>query len=66
MGEAVTALDARAATAVATLGARHVSVLEDDWTVSTDDGSWASHWEHTVAITEEGSWVLTALDDLRL
>lgn len=51
---------------MATLGARHVSVLEDDWTVSTDDGSWASHWEHTVAITEEGPWVLTALDDLRL
>jgi methionyl aminopeptidase len=51
---------------MATLGARHVSVLEDDWTVTTDDGSWASHWEHTVAITEEGPWVLTALDDLRL
>ena len=40
----------------------HVHTLDDDWTVVTDDKSWASHWEHTVAITEDGPWVLTALD----
>ncbi|WIX79991.1 type I methionyl aminopeptidase [Amycolatopsis carbonis] len=34
--------------------------LEDGWTVVTADGSRASHWEHTVAITEDGPWVLTA------
>lgn len=45
-----------------TLGERHVHTLDDDWTVVTDDNSWASHWEHTVAITEDGPWVLTALD----
>jgi methionyl aminopeptidase len=45
-----------------TLGGRHVHTLDDDWTVSTDDGSFASHWEHTVAITEAGPWVLTAQD----
>ena len=45
-----------------TLGARHVHTLSDDWTVVTDDGSRASHWEHTVAITEDGPWVLTAHD----
>jgi methionyl aminopeptidase len=28
----------------------------------TDDGTKASHWEHTVAITEDGPWVLTAHD----
>jgi len=43
-------------------GARHVHTLSDNWTVVTDDGSRASHWEHTVAITESGPWVLTALD----
>lgn len=48
------------------LGSRDVDVLEDDWTVVTLDGSVASHWEHTVAITEDGPWVLTALDDVRL
>jgi methionyl aminopeptidase len=45
-----------------TLGGRHVHTLDDNWTVVTDDHSWASHWEHTVAITDEGPWVLTALD----
>jgi methionyl aminopeptidase len=37
--------------------------LEDGWTVITADGSRAAHWEHTVAITDDGPWVLTALED---
>lgn len=45
-----------------TAGSPDVHTLEDEWTVCTDDGSWASHWEHSVAITDEGPWVLTALD----
>jgi methionyl aminopeptidase len=36
--------------------------LEDGWTVITKDGSRAAHFEHTVAITPEGPWVLTAED----
>jgi methionyl aminopeptidase len=36
--------------------------LADGWTVVTADGSRAAHFEHTVAITEEGPWVLTAED----
>jgi methionyl aminopeptidase len=44
------------------LGERHVHTLADNWTVVTDDSSMAAHWEHTVAITENGPWVLTALD----
>lgn len=43
-------------------GSRHTRVLGDDWTVVTTDGSRASHWEHTVAVTPEGPWVLTAID----
>lgn len=43
-------------------GSRHTRTLEDDWTVVTQDGHRACHWEHTVAITPEGPWVLTALD----
>ncbi len=35
---------------------------EDDWTVRTDDGSWAAHFEHTFTVTRDGTWVLTALD----
>jgi methionyl aminopeptidase len=45
-----------------TLGSPETRVLDDDWTVVTTDGSRASHWEHTVAVTDGGLWVLTALD----
>ena len=37
-------------------------VEEDDWTVSTLDGSPGSHWEHSVAVHDGGIWVLTAPD----
>ena len=43
-------------------GTRHTRTLADVWTVVTADGARASHWEHTVALTDEGPWVLTALD----
>ncbi|MDW6060688.1 type I methionyl aminopeptidase [Streptomyces sp. FXJ1.4098] len=44
------------------LGTAKTHVLSDDWTVKTDDGTWSSHWEHSVALTEEGPLVLTAVD----
>jgi methionyl aminopeptidase len=43
-----------------TAGSAETRTLDDDWTVVTEDGSRAVHWEHTVAITEDGPWVLTA------
>jgi methionyl aminopeptidase len=43
-------------------GKRQTAVLDDDWTVVTADGSLAAHFEHTVAITQAGPWVLTAED----
>lgn len=49
-----------------TLGSREVCVLSDGWTVITEDHRWAAHWEHTVAVTQEGPWVLTAIDEVRL
>ena len=48
-----------------TRGGRHVAELDDGWTVVTTDGSRAAHFEHTVAITPEGPWVLTARDEER-
>jgi methionyl aminopeptidase len=45
-----------------TLGTKQTTVLEDDWTVVTTDGSWSAHFEHTFTLTEHGAWVLTALD----
>ena len=45
-----------------TLGDPEVTELADGWTVVTLDGQPAAHWEHTVAVTPDGPWVLTALD----
>lgn len=43
-------------------GAFAVSVLSNDWTVVTKDGSLSAHFEHTVAITPNGPVILTALE----
>ncbi len=45
-----------------TLGSAETVVLDDGWTVVTQDGSRAAHWEHSVAVTDAGIWVLTASD----
>jgi methionyl aminopeptidase len=42
-----------------TAGGPDVHALDDGWSISTDDGSLAAHFEHTVAITAEGPRVLT-------
>ena len=47
---------------MATLGGPEVELLADEWTVVTADRQQASHWEHTVAVTPDGPWVLTAAD----
>lgn len=43
-----------------TLGTTKTVVLEDGWTVVTADGTRAAHWEHTVAVTEDGPRILTS------
>jgi methionyl aminopeptidase len=43
-----------------TMGDWKTRVLADDWTVVTADGSLAAHFEHTIAVTEDGLEVLTA------
>lgn len=45
------------------LGSAQTRLLDDEWTVVTADGTLSAHWEHTVAITDEGPWVLTARSD---
>jgi methionyl aminopeptidase len=44
------------------LGRAQTRLLDDGWTVVSADGSPAAHFEHTVAITADGPWVLTAAD----
>lgn len=45
-----------------TLGRAATTVLDDDWTVVTSDSKVACHWEHTITVTKNGIWVLTAED----
>lgn len=45
------------------LGTARTRTLDDGWTVETADGRWSAHWEHTVAVTPDGPWVLTARSD---
>lgn len=42
-------------------GTYHCKTLADDWTVVTADGSLSAHFEHTVALTEDGPEILTRL-----
>lgn len=44
-----------------TLGRHEAFLAPDDWTVVTRDGSLAAHFEHTIAVTESGPQILTAL-----
>ncbi|MGX8178726.1 type I methionyl aminopeptidase [Exiguobacterium sp. RIT452] len=41
------------------VGKRYVRTLSDNWTVVTVDGSMCAHFEHTIAITDEGYEILT-------
>ena len=43
------------------LGKADVYVVDDDWGVKTVDGSLTAHYEHTIAITEDGYQILTTL-----
>ena len=44
------------------IGTSESHVLDDDWTVVSADGSRGAHWEHSIAVHEDGIWVLTATD----
>lgn len=44
-------------------GTHEVRILKDGWTVKTRDGRASSHFEHTIAVTEDGPRVLTAAED---
>lgn len=44
------------------MGSPEITVLDDHWTAITKDGKWSAHFEHTVAITNNGPDVLTRWD----
>ena len=41
------------------LGTARIGILDDDWTVVTEDGKPAAHYEHTVLVTKDGYEILT-------
>jgi methionyl aminopeptidase len=45
------------------LGTKDTIELEDEWTVITADRQHSAHWEHTIAITDEGPFILTSRGD---
>jgi methionyl aminopeptidase len=66
-GEAGTGLELRPGLVLAiepmmTQGGPKVKILGDGWTVVTADGKLAAHFEHTIAVTEDGPRVLTLRD----
>ncbi|MGZ0711750.1 type I methionyl aminopeptidase (plasmid) [Coraliomargarita sp. W4R53] len=44
------------------IGDQETYIEDDDWTVTTLDGTAGSHWEHSIALHDDGVWVLTAAD----
>jgi methionyl aminopeptidase len=44
-------------------GGHETRILKDQWTVASRDGKLTAHFEHTVAVTENGPWILTLVDD---
>jgi methionyl aminopeptidase len=44
-----------------TAGGYEVELKEDGWTAVTRDGSWAAHFEHSVAITKNGPDILSKI-----
>ena len=47
-----------------TLGSPDIGILEDDWTIVTQDGLPAAHYEHTVLVTKDGYEILTPRSDI--
>ncbi|NSW53525.1 MAG: type I methionyl aminopeptidase [Anaerolineae bacterium] len=45
------------------VGTPHTYTLDDQWTVASIDGSLTAHFEHSVAVTEDGPMILTLLGD---
>ena len=46
------------------IGSHEIAVLDDDWTVVTIDGSWAAHYENTIAVTDGEPEILTMAEDI--
>ena len=49
------------------LGTADIYMLDDEWTIKTDDGKPAAHYEHTILVTKDGYEILTPrLDNIKM
>ena len=44
------------------MGTPEITILDDKWTAVTKDGKWSAHFEHTVAVLEDGPEIITRWD----
>jgi methionyl aminopeptidase len=58
-GQKLRAGDVLAVEPMTCAGSAETTVLDDGWTVVTVDGSLSAHWEHTIAVTDDGPEILT-------
>lgn len=58
-GKRLSAGDVLAVEPMVCARSNQTTVLDDGWTVVTVDGSRAAHWEHTIAVTDDGPQILT-------
>jgi len=42
-----------------TMGNKEICILDDDWTIVTEDEKPAAHYEHTILVTKDGYEILT-------
>ena len=60
-GKRLSAGDVLAVEPMVCARSNQTTVLDDGWTVVTVDGSRAAHWEHTIAVTDDGPQILTTV-----
>jgi methionyl aminopeptidase len=60
-GERLKAGNVFAVEPMVNIGSPETVLLDDGWSVVTADGSFSAHWEHTIAITDDGPQILTLL-----
>ena len=44
------------------MGSEEVQMLDDEWTAVTEDGQLSAHFEHTIAVTDDGPEILTRIE----
>ena len=49
-----------------TMGSRQIGLMPDKWSIRTLDGSWAAHYEHTIAIRKGKAEILSTFEGIEV